>query len=195
MVEPHPPGPCDVRQDAVEHFAPGSVGIEPAIDKITQAPPGLRPTPGIPPFDRSAPPAERVHATGGIFLAVAQKPDEIPHGDMAQPQHQRFAAGIDQLVDPARLEPAGDMDMAVGRNHRLDSALIVEAGTAFDPRKAPAFGRHRYSLVIGIAPPRQTRLTRVERYRGVAAHRSAAAQRERRNAEAVGYILGSDDPG
>src|SRR5437899_12752753 len=97
---------------------------------------------------------------------------------MAQPEHQRVAAGIDQLVDPARLEPAWDVDMRVGRDHRLLGTLVVEPDAAFDPGKGPAVGWHRYALVIGIAPPRQPRLARVERDRRMAARRSVAAQRE-----------------
>src|SRR6516225_7158526 len=89
---------------------------------------------------------------------------------MAEPEHQRVAAGIDQFVDPARLEPVRNVDVAVGRHDRLDGALVVEAGTAFDPGKTPAFRGYRFPLVVGIAPPRQPRLARVERHRRMAAH-------------------------
>ena len=114
---------------------------------------------------------------------------------MAPIQHQRIPAGIDELVDPARLEPAGDVDMAVGGDHRLHRALIVEAGAAFDPGEAPVLRRHRHPLVIGVAPPRQLRLARVERHGRMAAHRNAAAQRKRRDAGPVGDVLDPNETG
>lgn len=53
MVQPFAPGARHVRQDAIEHLASGSVGVEPAIDEIADATPGLRPTPGVGLFDRA----------------------------------------------------------------------------------------------------------------------------------------------
>ena len=54
MIEPHPPGSGDMRQDAVEHLAPVGVGVEPAIDEVAQTAPGLRTAPSIGLFDRAA---------------------------------------------------------------------------------------------------------------------------------------------
>src|SRR5215475_4552375 len=110
---------------------------------------------------------------------------------MAEPEHQRVAAGIDQLVDPAGCEPAGNVDMAVGRDDRLNGTLIVETGAALDSGKAPAFRRHGYPLVIRIAPPRQAGFTGIEGYRWMAAHGGAATQRECRDPRAIGDVLGS----
>ena len=114
---------------------------------------------------------------------------------MAQPEHQRIAAGINQLVDPARLEAARDVDVRVRRDQRLLDALIVEADPAFDAREAPALGRHRDPRVVGIAPPRQARLARVERYGRMAARRGMAAQRKGRDPGAVGDVLDPDQSG
>ena len=195
VVEPHPASARDMRQDAVEDFASSGIGIEPAIDKIAQTAPGLRAAPGIRLIDRPALLAERVRATSAIFLAIAQKADEIAHRGMAEPQHQRVASGIDELVDPTRLEPSGNVYVAIGGDHRLHGALVVETGTTFDPGKAPVFRRHRYPLVIGIAPPRQPRLARVQRDCRMAADRGAATQRECRPAGPVGDVFSADEPG
>jgi len=81
---------------------------------------------------------------------------------MSQPEHQRVAAGVDELVDPPRLEPAGNVDVRVRRDQCLLGALVVEAAATFDASEAPAVGRHSDPLVIGIAPPRQMRLARVQ---------------------------------
>jgi len=57
---------------------------------------------------------------------------------MAEPEHQRIAAGINQLVYPARLEAVREVDVRVGRDQRLLGTLIVETDPAFDAREAPA---------------------------------------------------------
>src|SRR5262249_53547534 len=138
---------------------------------------------------------KRVRPAGRIFLAIPQKADEVPHCDMAEAQYQRIASGINELVDPARLEPTGDMDVAVGRDHRLDRTLGGDAGTTVDPGEGPIRRRYWYPLVIGIAPPRQTRLTRVERHGRMAAHRNATAQRKCCDPAAVGDVFDPDKPG
>ncbi len=114
---------------------------------------------------------------------------------MAETEHQRVAAGINQLVDPTGLEAAGDVDMRVRRDQRLLGALVVEANPAFDAREAPALGRHRDPLIVGIAAPRQARFARVERYRRMTARRGMAAQRKRRDPGAVGDVLDPDRSG
>ena len=195
VVEPHSSGSCHMRQNTVEHSASGSVGVKPAIDEIAQAATGLRTAPGIGPFDRCARFAQRVDASSRVFLAVPQETDEIPDGYVAQTEHKRVTPGIDQLINPARLEPARDVDVGVGWDQRSHGTLIVEAGAAFDPGKAPAVGWHRYPLVIGIAPSRQARLARVERHRRMAARRDPAAQREGRDAGAVGDVFDADETG
>src|SRR6266436_7287922 len=53
MIEPHPPGSGDMRQDAVEYPPSVGVGVEPTIDEIAQATPGLRTAPSIGFFDRA----------------------------------------------------------------------------------------------------------------------------------------------
>ena len=129
VIEPHPPGSSDMRQDAVEYLASVGVRVEPAIDEVAQTSPGLRTAPGIGLFDRAAALTQRVDAACVIFCSIAQKADEIAHRNMAQSQHQRVAAGIDEPIYPARLEPAGNVDMAVGGDHGLNRTLIVEAVT------------------------------------------------------------------
>ena len=106
-------GSRHMRQDAVEHFASGGVGVESAIDEIAQTASGLRTAPTIGLFDRTALFLQRVDATGGIFGGIAQKAHEIVHGRMAQPERQWIAAGINQFVNPARLEPPRDVQMRI----------------------------------------------------------------------------------
>ena len=127
VVEPHSARPGDMRQDAVEDLVSTGVFVESAIDKITQAAPGLRTAPGIGLFNRPASLAERVHPAGVIFRPISQKTHEIPYRGMAEPEYERVSTGINQLVDPARLKPSGDVNMAVGRDHCLDDTLVVEA--------------------------------------------------------------------
>src|SRR5205814_515059 len=127
------------------------------------APPGLRPAPSVGFFDAAE--------TCGIIGSIPQEAHEIAHGGMAEPEHQRVAAGIDQLIDPARLEAAGDVDMYIRRDQRLLGALVVEANPAFDAGKAPALGQHRDRRVVGIAAAREVSLPRVEGYGGMAARR------------------------
>src|ERR1700720_634241 len=114
---------------------------------------------------------------------------------MAETEDQRVAAGINQLVYPAGLEAAGDVDMRVRRDQRMLGALVVEANPAFDAGKAPGLGRHRDPRVVGIAAARQARLARVERYGRMTARRSMAAQRKRRDPGTVGDVLNPDQPG
>src|SRR5262249_33883590 len=129
LIEPFAPGAGDMRKDAVEYLASAGVGVEPAINEIADAAPGLRAAPGVGPVDRPD-----LH---GIFARVAQKADEIADRRMPQTEHQRIAAGVDQLVNPARLEPSRDMDIRVGRDERLLGALVIKAGPAFAPCEAP----------------------------------------------------------
>src|ERR1700730_18132525 len=113
---------------------------------------------------------------------------------MAETEDQRVAAGINQLVYPAGLEAAGDVDMRVRRDQRMLGALVVEANPAFDAGKAPALGRHRDPRVVGIAAAREARLAGVERYGRMTARRSMAAQRKRRDPGTVGDVLNPDQP-
>src|SRR5260370_5883725 len=78
-------------------FRPATSALKPAINEIPHAAPGLRATPRVRPLDRAE--------AGVVFRGVAQEADEITHRGMAQSEHQRVAAGIDQLVDPARRQP------------------------------------------------------------------------------------------
>ena len=47
VVEPHPAGARNVRQDAVKHLASAGIGVEPAIDEVAQTASGLRPPPCV----------------------------------------------------------------------------------------------------------------------------------------------------
>src|SRR5437868_15423643 len=85
---------------------------------------------------------------------------------MPQPENQRVAAGIDQLVNPTRLEAAWNVDVRIRRNDRMLGALVVEADPAFDARESPAVGRYWDPRVSGIAAPRQARFARVQRQGG-----------------------------
>src|SRR5438270_1570867 len=111
---------------------------------------------------------------------------------MPQPENQRVAAGIDQLVNPTRLEAAWNVDVRIRRNDRMLGALVVEADPAFDARESPALGRYWDPRVSGIAAPRQARFARVQRQRRMAARRGMATQRKRRDAAAIGDVLDPD---
>ena len=91
-------------QDAVEHPAPGGIAVEAAMDEVADAAAGLRPAPGVGFFDRPE---------AGSIARITQEAHEIAHRRMAEPEHQRVAAGIDQLVDPTRLEASRNVDVRI----------------------------------------------------------------------------------
>ena len=109
---------------------------------------------------------------------------------MAQAQNQRIAGLVNQLVDPAGLEPARQVDVGVGLNDRVLGTLKVEADAGLDARELPGLRRDLDALVVGVAAPRQPRLRCIARDRRVAAGGDPATQGQRGLA-----FLGNDELG
>ena len=170
----HPPRARDMRQRAVEHLAFLGIRIEAAIDEVADAAPGLRAAPGVGLLDRP----DRVGDARRVLLAEAEVADEVAHRDMAEPEHQRVAPGVDQLVDPARLEALLDIEVPVGRMDADLSALVVLSFAALDHGEGPVGRGDLDALAVGIASPGQSRLCRVERDGRMAPRRRAARKRQ-----------------
>src|SRR5690242_12093549 len=116
-----------MRQDAIEHLASGGVGVETAVDEIADATAGLRSAPGV--GFLNCPEA------CGILVPILEKAHKIAHRRMAEPEHQRVTAGIDQLINPARFKAGRDVNMRVRRDDSVLGALIVEADPALTRAK------------------------------------------------------------
>ena len=187
LVQPLAAGPGDMRHQPVEDPPPGGIGVEAPPDEIAYRPAGLRATVSVSPVD----PAEGI---ADAFL-VAEPAHEVAHGDMPEAHHQRVAALIDELVDPARPEAFRQVNVAVGRHHGPFGPEPVETAAGFDAREAPCVRRHRLARCVCIRTHGETRLCGVERYGGVGARRSAAAERQAGNARFVGDKLGAHGSG
>jgi hypothetical protein len=121
MVEAATSGPGRVHQHAVEHLAPGLVGVEPLVKEVPQEPPALGH-------------AERDGARDRELRArvVAGPGDEVADGGQADTDDDRVASAVDQLVHLAGLETPV----------QLDPRRVVDGPAVLDAREAPALARH-----------------------------------------------------
>ena len=161
-------GAGDMGEQAVEHAAALGVGVEAVVDIVANGAPGLRAAPAIGFFNRSQ--------QGVSGFRVAQKRDEIAHRGMAEAEHQRGGAGVDQFVDPAGGEAAVDVEMRARGHQSGVGALHVQTDAAFEAGEAPIRARHDLARRMGVLPACQRRL--LSRHHFVAARRCPAGQRQ-----------------
>ena len=114
---------------------------------------------------------------------------------MAEAVHQRILRRIDKLIDPAGLEAGRQEDVPVGRHHGVLHRLRLAADAGLDAGEAPLVVRDHLRRVVGIAPPRQHRVARVERDGGIGMRGDPAAEREAGDARRVGDVFDADAPG
>ena len=96
MIEAAAPGAGGVHEHTVEDLAPGFVGVEPLVEEVTQEASALRDTGGDGGGDRKL--------RAGV---VARRGDDVAHRSEADADDDGVARAIDQLVDLAALESAG----------------------------------------------------------------------------------------
>ena len=114
---------------------------------------------------------------------------------MAEAMHQRILRRIDKLIDPAGLETGRQIDVPIGRHHGVFHRLRLAAAAGLHAGEAPLVVRDHLRRVVGIAPPRQHRVARVERDGGIGMRRDPAAEREAGDARRVGDVFDPDAPG
>ena len=187
LVQPLAAGARNMRHQPVEDPPAGGVGVEAPPDEIADRAARLRAAVAIGPVDA----AERIAHT----LLVAQPAHKVAHGDVSQAHHQRVAAFIDQLVDPARPEAPRQEDMAVGRRHAPVGAEPVQSAARVDAREGPFVRRHGLAQRVRIGPHGEACLRRIEGNGGMGARRAAAAERQAGDARLVGDELGAHGPG
>src|SRR5262245_5786206 len=99
---------------------------------------------------------------------------------------------VDQLVDPSGLEAGWKVDVRVRGYNGAFGALVIEAAASFDASKMPGTGRHYFSGIAGVAPPRQTGLRGVQGCCRMAPGRCAPTEREDGDAGLIGNELDAD---
>ena len=192
MVHPHQASARDVRHHPVEDAPAPRVGIVSPVDEVPDAAPGLRTPPRVRLVDG---PGERVCGAPSVRVVVSQEADEIAHHRVADAVGPGVASGIDQLVDPARLEAVKDMDVRVRFDEGGFRALRIESDSALGAREGPCTARDRLARIAGIAPPRQLGPRLVEGDGGVAARGSPTAQGKCRDPGPVGDEFRSHQAG
>ena len=192
MVHPHQAPARDVRHHAVEHAPAPHVGVVSPVDEVPDATPGLRTPPRIRLVDG---PREGVRDAAPVGLVVSKEAHEIAHHGVAESVGPGVARGVDELVDPAGLEAAEDVDVGIRFDERGFGPLRIEPDAALDAREGPPIACDRLAGVVGIAPPRQSRSCGVERDGGVASRGHPPAQRIRRDSGPIGDELGPHETG
>ena len=107
-------------------------------------------------------PGERVCRAVPVRVVVSQEAHEIAHHRVSDPVGPGIACGVDQLVDPPRLEAVEDMDVCIRFDEGGLRTLRIEPDPALGAREGPSVARDRVARIAGIAPPRQFRPRRVE---------------------------------
>src|SRR5262249_60515117 len=100
MVEAAASRPGGVNQHAVEHFATGLVGVETLVQEVAEKASALRDAHGDRGGDREL----------GPRIVAGPRHDVADRGE-SDPDDDGIAGAIDELVDLAALEPAGEGDM------------------------------------------------------------------------------------
>jgi hypothetical protein len=84
---------------------------------------------------------ERVRGADGVVHRVAQKGQEVAHAEEAEVHHARALGVVDELVDPAGLEAALDVEVDVrGREHHPAVLRLSQC-------QVPVRGRDRHARI------------------------------------------------
>ena len=193
MVHPHQAPAGDMRHHAVEDAPILRVGVVSPVDEVPDAAPGLRTPPRVHLVDG---PGEGVRDAAPVGLFVSKEAHEIAHHRVADPVGPGIARGVDQLVDPARLEAVEDVDVGIRLDERDLGPLRIEPHSALRACERPAIARDGFAGVAGIAPARQAGSAPcLEGDGGVASRGRPPAQGIRRDPGSVGDELRSHETG
>ena len=129
VVELAAPPARDVDVHPVEHALPRLVPVEAGVEEGPQEPAALRD-----PFrDHVVDPAG-----GGRVGAPPRPRREVAHREEPRPDHRALGRGVEEVVDPARLEAAGERDAARAGRRRIPLRLLPRPG------ERPAVPRDAY---------------------------------------------------
>ena len=128
-----------VRDDPVEGRPVLLILVDAHVDVLSQEATALRSTHGVGVIYGTS---QRVPSCN---WSVFQERDRVAHGDEPQSDDPAASGGVDQLVNPSRIETGGHVDVAVLRFHVL----------IFDPNEGPLAPVNGYGGTVGQVPHRQ----------------------------------------
>ena len=177
VVHPFAPRPGHVRHRAIEHRPSRRICVVAAIDEIAQAAAGLRAAPAIRFFH-----AEQRIRIGPV---VFQEADEIPHRHVPDSHDLRIFRCIDQLVNPAWVEPGGVVNVPVRGCHRELGLFGFGPGTRMRQCEGPLVARNYFGGIVRIPTPGERGVRRIHRCGAIRVRRDPPAQRMAHRAGSV----------